>query len=148
MFNKISNMLGRAVDFGSSLIKPMKNHISNGWEMLKNGASKVGQFVSNNHEAIGSILSGVGNIIGNMPNSPLKQRLQDYGDTAGRLNDGIHGGYNGYQRRPQNIPRQQFSNNLQSMRAQTNQSAKTSTPSVQNPANLKSSNTKAMPTLI
>ena len=103
MFNKISSMLGKAWDFGGSLIKPLKNHVSNGWEMLKNGASKVGQFVNNNHEAIGSILSGVGNIIGNLPNSPIKQKLENFGNTAPNTMS-----------RPQNTPRQQFNNNLNS----------------------------------
>ena len=103
MFNKISSMLGKAWDFGGSLIKPLKNHVSNGWEMLKNGASKVGQFVNNNHEAIGSILSGVGNIIGNLPNSPIKQKLESFGNTDTNTMS-----------RPQNTPRQQFNNNLNS----------------------------------
>ena len=103
MFNKISSMLGKAWDFGGSLIKPLKNHVSNGWEMLKNGASKVGQFVNNNHEAIGSILSGVGNIVGNLPNSPIKQKLENFGNTAPNTMS-----------RPQNTPRQQFNNNLNS----------------------------------
>ena len=101
MFNKISSMLGKAMDIGSSLIKPLKNHVSNGWEKLKNGAFKVGQFVNDNHEAIGSILSGVGNIIGNMPNSPLRKKFESYGNTS----PGV---------RPQNTRRQQFSNNLNS----------------------------------
>ena len=103
MFNKISSMLGKAWDFGGSLIKPLKNHVSNGWEMLKNGASKVGQFVNNNHEAIGSILSGIGNIVGNLPNSPIKQKLENFGNTAPNTMS-----------RPQNTPRQQFNNNLNS----------------------------------
>ena len=103
MFNKISSMLGKAWDFGGSLIKPLKNHVSNGWESLKNGASKVGQFVNNNHEAIGSILSGIGNIVGNLPNSPIKQKLENFGNTAPNTMS-----------RPQNTPRQQFNNNLNS----------------------------------
>ena len=103
MFNKISSMLGKAWDFGGSLIKPLKNHVSNGWDMLKTGASKVGHFVNNNHEAIGSILSGIGNIVGNLPNSPIKQKLENFGNTAPNTMS-----------RPQNTPRQQFNNNLNS----------------------------------
>ena len=110
MFSKISNMLGKVWDAGSNLIKPMKNHISNGWEMLKNGASKVGRFVSNNHEAIGSILSGVGNIIGNLPNSPIKDRLTSYGNTSS--NTGNVNNQFGRTQRPQNTQRQPFGNNL------------------------------------
>ena len=112
MFNKISQMLGNAVDFGNRLMKPMKNHISTGWDMLKNGASKVGRFVNDNHQAIGTILSGVGNIISGMPNSPLKQKLQTYGDAAGRVKDSIYGGYNGYNRRPINTPYTQSRQNM------------------------------------
>ena len=116
MFNKISNMLGNAWDFGSNLIKPLKNHISNGWETLKNGASKVGQFVNNNHEAIGSILSGVGNIIGNLPNSPIRRKLESYGNTANSFGNMANGFGNAFHTmsRPQNTPRQQFNNNLNS----------------------------------
>ena len=113
MFSKISSMLGNAWDFGSSLMKPLKNHISNGWEALKNGASKVGQFVNNNHEAIGSILSGVGNIIGNLPNSPLKQKLESFGNTASNAGNAFSNGFSNMGR-PQNAPRQQFNNNLNS----------------------------------
>ena len=117
MFNKISNMLGKAYDFGSNLIKPFKNTVSNGWEMLKNGASKVGQFVSNNHEAIGSVLSGVGNIIGNLPNSPLKQKLESFGNSASNAGNMFSNGFNYIPQqtnmsRPQNAPRQQFNNNI------------------------------------
>ena len=111
MFSKISNMLGKAWDFGSNIIKPFKNHISNGWESLKNGASKVGQFVANNHEAIGSVLSGVGNIIGNLPNSPLKQKLTNFGNNASYAGDMFS---NGITPRPQNTQRQGFNNNLNS----------------------------------
>ena len=111
MFSKISNMLGKAYDFGSNLIKPFKNTVSNGWEMLKNGASKVGQFVSDNHETIGTVLSGVGNIIGNLPNSPLKQKLENFGNSASNAGNMFSNGFN-YMSRPQNTPRQQFSNNI------------------------------------
>lgn len=116
-------MLGNAWDFGSSLIKPLKNHISNGWEALKNGASKVGQFVNNNHEAIGSILSGVGNIIGNLPNSPLKQKLANFGNNATNAGNMFSNGFNNMVR-PQNTPRQQFNNNINSKFTQQPQQEK------------------------
>lgn len=116
MFNKISSMLGKAWDFGGSLIKPLKNHVSNGWESLKNGASKVGQFVNNNHEAIGSILSGIGNIVSKMPGSPIKQKLENFGNAASNVGYAASGVGNMFHRmtRPSNLPRQQFSNNLNS----------------------------------
>ena len=121
MFSKIGNMLGKAWDFGSSLIKPIKNHISNGWESLKNGASKVGKFVSDNHETIGTILSGVGNIIGNLPNSPLKQKLKNYGETAQGAGNFMSGGFSNL--RPANTQRQSFSNGLTNRMNQPRQQA-------------------------
>ena len=116
MFSKISNVLGKAWDFGSSLIKPLKNSVGNGWESLKNGASKVGQFVNNNHEAIGSILSGIGNIVSQMPGSPIKQRLERFGNAASDVGYYASGVGNMFRRmtRPTNLPRQQFNNNLTS----------------------------------
>ena len=111
MFSKISNMLGNAWDFGSKLIKPFKNHISNGWDALKNGASKVGQFVANNHEAIGSVLTGVGNIIGNLPKSPIKQKLTDFGNGISLAGNMFS---NGVMARPPNAQRQAFNNNISS----------------------------------
>ena len=116
MFSKISNVLGKAWDFGSSLIKPLKNSVGNGWESLKNGASKVGQFVNNNHEAIGSILSGIGNIVSQMPGSPIKQRLERFGNAASDVGYYASGVGNMFRRmtRPTNLPRQQFSNTLTS----------------------------------
>ena len=110
MFSKISGMLGKAWDFGSSLMKPLKNKVSNGWEMLKNGASKVGQFVSNNHEAIGSILSGVGNIIGNLKDSPIKQKLQEANEGAQQANNYVNDRFSNL--RPANTKRTPFSNGL------------------------------------
>ena len=121
MFSKIGNMLGKAWDFGSSLIKPLKNHISNGWESLKNGASKVGKFVSDNHETIGTILSGVGNIIGNLPNSPLKQKLQNFGQGAQGAGNFINGGFSNL--RPANQKRQAFNNGLSNRMNQPRQTA-------------------------
>ena len=87
MFDKIANILGKVKDFGSNLIKPMKHTISNGWDMLKSGVSKAGKFIYDNHENIGTILSGVGSIIGNLPNSQLKQRLSNYADNADKANN-------------------------------------------------------------
>jgi len=117
MFSKIGNLLGKTWDFGSSLIKPFKNTLANGWSALKNGASKVGSFVANNHEAIGSILSGVGNIIGNMSNSPLKQKLSNLSQGAQSANNFVRGGFSNL--RPSNAQRQQFNNNLLNRQANT-----------------------------
>ena len=75
-------MLGKAWDTGKSLVKPLTGKLASGWDMLKNGAMKVGKFVGENHEAIGSVLTGVGNIIGNLRDSPLKQKLQEANNAA------------------------------------------------------------------
>ena len=119
MFDKIAKMLGKVKDFGSNIIKPMKHGISNGWDMLKSGTSKVGRFINDNHESIGTILSGLGGIIGSLPNSSIKNRLSSYADTAGRTSDFIHGGYS-MMRRPANTPRTPFSNDLSNKNAQQN----------------------------
>ena len=111
MFGKIANMLGKVKDFGSNLINASKHGVSSGWDAFKSGVSKVGKFINDNHESIGTILSGVGSIIGGLPNSDIKNKLSNYADGAGRANNFIHGGYGGI-RRPSNTPRTQFSNNL------------------------------------
>ena len=111
MFSKITGMLGKAWDAGKSLVKPLTGKISSGWDMLKNGAMKVGKFVGENHEAIGSVLSGVGNIIGNLRDSPLKQKLQQIEGGAQQANNMIYGGFNGMAR-PSNLKRTPFNNAL------------------------------------
>jgi hypothetical protein len=128
MFDKIANILGKVKDFGSNLIKPMKHTISNGWDMLKSGVSKAGKFIYDNHENIGTILSGVGSIIGNLPNSQLKQRLSNYADNADKANNFLHGGFN-RMNRPKNTPRTQISNNLSSKYEQNNKPPDIATPS-------------------
>ena len=105
-------MLGKAWDTGKSLVKPLTGKLASGWDMLKNGAMKVGKFVGENHEAIGSVLTGVGNIIGNLRDSPLKQKLQEANNAAQTINDGISGGGRFSNLRPSNAQRKAFSNNL------------------------------------
>lgn len=136
MFSKISSMLGKAWDTGKSLVKPLTGKIASGWDMLKNGAMKAGKFVSDNHEAIGSILSGVGNIIGNLKDSPVKQKLQQLEGGAQQANNMIYGGFSNL--RPSNLKRTPFSNGLNNANgppAITNQSptpaAPTPTPTPQ-----------------
>ena len=132
MFSKITGMLGKAWDAGKSLVKPLTGKISSGWDMLKNGAMKVGKFVSDNHEAIGSVLSGVGNIIGNLRDSPLKQKLQQIEGGAQQANNMIYGGFNGMTR-PSNLKRTQFNNALKGNVAPaiTNQSPTPAAPTPQ-----------------
>lgn len=105
-------MLGKAWDTGKSLVKPLTGKLASGWDMLKNGAMKVGKFVGENHEAIGSVLTGVGNIIGNLRDSPLKQKLQEANNAAQTITDGLSGRSKFSNLRPSNTQRKTFSNDL------------------------------------
>lgn len=106
MFSKISNMLGSAWDWGKSIIKPLKNTVSNGYEMIKNGAMKAGKFVADNHEAIGNIVGGIGNIINNLPNSKIKDKLESgLGNASVAVNKFSN-------LRPSNTQRIQFKNDM------------------------------------
>ena len=106
MFSKISNILGNAWDWGKSVIKPLKNTVSNGYEMIKNGAMKAGKFVADNHEAIGNIMGGIGNIINSLPNSQFKQKLENgLGDASVAVNKFSN-------LRPSNTQRMQFKNDV------------------------------------
>ncbi len=127
-------MLGKAWDAGKGLVKPLTGKLSTGWDMLKNGATKVGQFVSNNHEAIGSILSGVGNIIGNLKDSPVKQKLQQIENGANQANNVIYGGFSNL--RPSNLKRVPFSNGLNNAHGPptTSHQPTTPTPAAPTPA--------------
>ena len=76
MFSKITNMLSGAWDWGKNALGSMRNRVGKGFDMLKNGAMKAGKFVYDNHEAIGNIVGGLGSMLSNMPNSPIKQKLE------------------------------------------------------------------------
>ena len=106
MFGKISKMLGTAMDWGKSAMGTLKDNVGKGFGMLKNGAMKAGKFVYDNHEAIGNIVGGIGNILSNMPNSPLKEKMQQWlGGATTVINKFSN-------LRPANTQRQQFSNNI------------------------------------
>ena len=106
MFGKISQMLGNAWDAGKNIMGSLKDKIGSGFDMLKNGAMKAGKFVYDNHEAIGNIVGGLGNILNNMPNSPVKQKMeQGLGATTTAINKFSN-------LRPSNQQRQQFNNNI------------------------------------
>ena len=115
MFSKISNILGNAWDWGKSVIKPLKNTVSNGYEMIKNGAMKAGKFVADNHEAIGNIMGGIGNIINSLPNSQFKQKLENgLGDASVAVNKFSN-------LRPSNTQRIQFKNDMTNNKVDTPQ---------------------------
>lgn len=115
MFSKISNMLGNAWDWGKTVIKPLKNTVSNGFETLRNGAMKAGKFVADNHEAIGSIMGGIGNLINSLPNSQFKQKLENgLGDASVAVNKVSN-------LRPSNAQRMQFKNDMVNNKVNTPQ---------------------------
>ena len=106
MFSKISQMLGNAWDVGKNAMSSLKDKIGSGFDMLKNGAMKAGKFVYDNHEAIGNIVGGIGNLLNNMPNSPVKQKMeQGLGGASTVINKFSN-------LRPSNQQRQQFNNNI------------------------------------
>ena len=106
MFGKISQILGNAWDAGKNIMGSLKDKVGSGFDMLKNGAMKAGKFVYDNHEAIGNIVGGLGNILNNMPNSPVKQKMeQGLGATTTAINKFSN-------LRPSNQQRQQFNNNI------------------------------------
>ena len=106
MFSKITNMLSGAWDWGKNALCSMRNRVGKGFDMLKNGAMKAGKFVYDNHEAIGNIVGGLGSMLSNMPNSPIKQKLeQGLGGASVAINKFSN-------LRPSNAQRQQFSNNM------------------------------------
>ena len=106
MFGKISQILGNAWDWGKNAMGSLKDKVGSGFDMLKNGAMKAGKFVYDNHEAIGNIVGGLGNILNNMPNSPLKQKMeQGLGGATTVINKFSN-------LRPSNQQRQQFNNNI------------------------------------
>lgn len=106
MFGKISQMLGNAWDWGKNAMSSLKDKVGSGFDMLKNGAMKAGKFVYDNHEAIGNIVGGIGNLLNNMPNSPVKQKMeQGLGGATTVINKFSN-------LRPSNQQRQQFNNNI------------------------------------
>ena len=91
--SKVGNILSSAVDTASNFIKPLKNKV-------QNGLSKVGNFLDKHHETIGTIASGIGNILMNLPAGQMKDKLQSYGQTI----NGV--GQTFSQNRPSNLARQ------------------------------------------
>ena len=91
--SKVGNLIGKATDFANTYIKPLKNKV-------QNGLSKVGNFLDKNHETIGTIASGIGNILMNLPKGQLSDKLQSYGQTLNSVGQSFS------QNRPSNLARQ------------------------------------------
>lgn len=109
--SKVGNLIGKATDFANTYIKPLKNKV-------QNGLSKVGNFLDKNHETIGTIASGIGNILMNLPKGQLSDKLQSYGQTLNSVGQSFS------QNRPSNLARQaitQTMNNAHNQQQQTQQ---------------------------
>ena len=123
--SKVGNLLSSAVDTASNFIKPLKNKV-------QNGLSKVGNFLEKHHETIGTIASGIGNILMNLPAGQMKDKLQSYGNTLTNVGNSIS------QNRPSNLARQAISSQINTMHNQ-NQQAQNQRPQNQqfgtNPVN-------------
>ena len=91
--SKVGNILSSAVDTASNFIKPLKNKV-------QNGLSKVGNFLDKHHETIGTIASGLGNILMNLPAGQMKDKIQSYGNTLNNVGQVFS------QNRPSNLARQ------------------------------------------
>ena len=90
--SKVGNMLSKASDWASNIIKPMKNHVTQ-------GLTKAGNWLDRNHETIGAIASGIGSILQNLPSSKMKDKLQTYGEGLSNF------GYTIQHNRPTNLAR-------------------------------------------
>ena len=109
--SKVGNLLSKATDIAGNYIKPLKNKI-------QNGLSKVGNFLDKNHETIGTIASGIGNILMNLPKGQLSEKLQSYGQTLNNVGQSFS------QNRPSNLARQaitQTMNKAHNQQQQTQQ---------------------------
>ena len=103
--SKIGNLLGQATDMASNFIKPLKNKV-------QNGLSKVGNFLDKHHETIGTIASGIGNILMNLPKGQLSDKLQSYGQTLNNVGQSFS------QNRPSNLARQAISQTVNNAHTQ------------------------------
>lgn len=94
--SKVGNILGRASDWASNIIKPIKNHVTQ-------GLTKAGNWLDRNHETIGTIASGIGTILQNLPSSKMKNKLESYGNTLSAVGNTF------LQDRPTNLARKAVS---------------------------------------
>lgn len=118
--SKVGNILGKASDFANTYIKPLKNKVAN-------GLSKVGNFLDKHHETIGTIASGIGSILSNLPAGQMKDKLQAYGNTLNNVGQAFS------QNRPSNLARQAISKTMSNPNPQnTNRESTQSTYRPQN----------------
>ena len=106
--SKVGNLIGKATDFANTYIKPLKNKV-------QNGLSKVGNFLDKNHETIGTIASGIGNILMNLPKGQLSDKLQSYGQTLNNVGQAFS------ENRPSNLARQAITQTMNNAHNQQQQ---------------------------
>ena len=70
----------------------MKNHVAS-------GLRQAGNFLVKNKDTIGTIATGIGNILSNLPNGELKDKLGKYGSAINTV-----GGIIGGNKSPSNLP--------------------------------------------
>lgn len=105
--SKVGNILGRASDWASNIIKPIKNHVTQ-------GLTKAGNWLDRNHETIGTIASGIGSILQNLPSSKMKDKLESYGNTLSSVGNTF------LQDRPTNLARKAVSEFMNNQHTQQN----------------------------
>ena len=104
MFSKVADNVG-------NFIKPIKHNV-------QQGLAKAGNWLDRNHETIGTIATGIGNILSNLPAGAASDKLRQAGNTISDvgqgissrnyltgLSGGISGVINGSFQRPSNIAR-------------------------------------------
>ena len=85
--DKVGNMFSKVSDGVSNFIKPIKHNV-------QQGLAKAGNWLDRNHETIGTIASGIGNILSNLPSGAASDKLRNAGNTMNTIGQGFQN-YNG-----------------------------------------------------
>lgn len=109
--DKVGGMFSKVADNVGNFIKPIKHNV-------QQGLAKAGNWLDRNHETIGTIATGIGNILSNLPAGQASDKLRQAGNTISNvgqgissrnyltgLSGGISGVINGSFQRPSNIAR-------------------------------------------
>ena len=105
--DKVGGMFSKVADNVGNFIKPIKHNV-------QQGLAKAGNWLDRNHETIGTIATGIGNILSNLPAGQASDKLRQAGNTISDVGQGISsrnyltglsGAINGAFQRPSNIAR-------------------------------------------
>ena len=105
--DKVGGMFSKVADNVGNFIKPIKHNV-------QQGLAKAGNWLDRNHETIGTIATGIGNILSNLPAGAASDKLRQAGNTISDVGQGISsrnyltgisGAINGAFQRPSNIAR-------------------------------------------